>query len=225
MSSAVVDASTLISLSESCLFNLFNHLKVKNGLEFLISKSVFNESVTKPLKINRFKLSALRVKQGVDIGAIQVVERDVELGKIVSEIERLSEEVLVSEQRPIKVIHRGEIDALALAKYSNARTLVIDEKVTRLLLEDVMILRKLIERRQHVKVSLNKQKYGELKSFLGELNVIRSSELIALAYEQGLLEKELGGKKSALEAALYSVKFKGCSLSEFEIREFLKQVK
>lgn len=219
---AVIDTSTLISLSESCLFNLFGHLKEKNKIEFLISESVYNEAVQKPLEINRFKLSAVRIKEGVSKGIIQVVKNSSEMDEIIAYIEQFSENIFMSREKTVKVMHRGEIDALALVKHAGAKTLIIDEKTTRMIIEDPFELKRIIEKRQGINILLNKKRYDEFKKYLLDFSIIRSSELIALAFEQGLLARELGEDKEALEAALYSVKFQGCALSEYEIEHFLK---
>ena len=48
-----------------------------------------------------------------------------------------------------------------------------------------------------------------------------STELVALAAEKGYLVDEIGTGKKALEAALYAVKYMGCSVSAQEIEGFL----
>ena len=64
----IIDSSTLIALSGSCLFNILHRLKEKNSLDFLISEKVRKESVDTPLSINRFELNALRIREAINKG-------------------------------------------------------------------------------------------------------------------------------------------------------------
>ncbi len=56
--------------------------------------------------------------------------------------------------------------------------------------------------------------------------MIRSVELVSVAYELGLLNKYLvdvpNPKKTLLEAVLWGVKLNGCSVSEREIAEIVR---
>ncbi len=58
------------------------------------------------------------------------------------------------------------------------------------------------------------------------MKLIRSVELVSVAYELGLLDKYLvnvpNPKKTLLEAVLWGVKLNGCSVSEREIEEIVR---
>jgi len=63
MKAIIFDASTLISFAMNGLFPELKELKkVFNG-HFIIPKEVRHEVIDKPIKIKRFALEALRVKQ------------------------------------------------------------------------------------------------------------------------------------------------------------------
>jgi hypothetical protein len=57
------DSSSLISISETCLSKCLGELQKKMNADFLISPSVYNEIVAKPLGIKRFSLSAVRLSE------------------------------------------------------------------------------------------------------------------------------------------------------------------
>ena len=59
----------------------------------------------------------------------------------------------------------------------------------------------------------------ELQKKLIGINVIRSAEVVANAYEKDLLPWK---GKQVLEAALYAVKYSGCSITREEIEEYQK---
>ncbi|MEX2701861.1 MAG: hypothetical protein Q6368_002170, partial [Candidatus Baldrarchaeota archaeon] len=71
----VVDSSSLISLSSSCLFDLIGELS-KLGIRFVVSKTVAEESVYNPLRIKRFELNALRIDRGISKGWLHVAKLD-----------------------------------------------------------------------------------------------------------------------------------------------------
>ena len=62
---------------------------------------------------------------------------------------------------------------------------------------------------------------AKLKEMFSDLEIARSVDLVALAFERKLLGKELPQSKQALEAALYAVKYAGCAVSGNEIEHFL----
>jgi hypothetical protein len=76
-----------------------------------------------------------------------------------------------------------------------------------------------------VNIMVNKENLRAISSTYSQLNLLRSCELVVLAYEKGFFDHFGDLKKDALEAALFSVKYSGCSMSFDEIAEFMKTVK
>ena len=217
----IVDASTLISISQTCLIKIIGNLK-SEGFEFVIPRSVEYEAVTHPLQIKRFELNAERIKKAIDDGWIKILEPSDETEKIGEKIESLANNAFFHKQKPIKIIHRGEIETLALLKNGQADALAIDERTARMLIENPEGMRKTLQRRKHITINKNEKNISELKAMFQGVNILRSTELVAFAFEKGLLKDEIGNTKQSLEAALYAVKYAGCAVSGFEIDKFLK---
>lgn len=220
----VADSSSIISLSDSCLLYLMREINRREGIEFVIPKSVEFESVTRPLEIHRFELNAMRIKKGIDEGWISVSELNEKSVNFVKEMKIKTNSLFFSGNRALEIMHAGELEALALAKEINAVALLVDERTTRMLLEEPFRLKELIQRRQGVKVEAGKDAIAGLESFMPRLPVIRSTELIAFAFEKNLFNTELLADFPSLQAALYAVKFKGCAVSGEEIEKYLKSL-
>jgi predicted nucleic acid-binding protein len=119
------------------------------------------------------------------------------------------------------LIQDGESETLALLRQLNAKILVIDERNTRMLVEDIKGLQSYIEMKIG-RIIPDEKKIRQLQELLAGIRICRSTELIALAFEQGFLGEELEQNRESLEAALYAVKFSGCAVSDREIQEFLR---
>lgn len=223
----IFDSSTLISCSSSCLIKVLKELALKGNLEIIIPPGVEKESIKNPLKVRRFKLSALRVKSGIDEGWIKVEKINNETRKKINEMKRTANLVFSSGKESIEILHKGESEILGLALQTGAKAIAMDERTIRMLIEDPRTLKTLLEYRyEHkIKLSMHKDYLNEFLALIPDLKIIRSSELIALAYEEGFLEKELVRDKETLEAALYSLKYAGCAVSEEEIEKYIKTFK
>ena len=130
----------------------------------------------------------------------------------------------------IKIVHRGEMEAIACALVTDSETLVIDERTTRVLIESPDLLKRQLERKLHTGIEVNEDNLNQLKEELKNLNVIRSFELVTIAFELGLLnmftlkeqEKVVPNIRSAvLEGVLWGVKLNGCSVKREEIYEVI----
>jgi hypothetical protein len=64
-----------------------------------------------------------------------------------------------------------------------------------------------------------------MASQVSSLKALRSSEMVMLAYEQGYFKNFSKLQAQALEAALYKVKYAGCSITFEEISDYLSAVK
>jgi hypothetical protein len=138
-----------------------------------------------------------------------------ELSKRADKIMSESNNALSSEGRPIHLIERGEAECLALSELLNEKNIenavVIDERTARMLCEDPEKLRRLMEEKLRVKIAINKEKLRNLE----KIKVIRSTELMFMAYKKGIIDI---ADKRVLEAILFALKFGGCSISEKEIK-------
>jgi len=225
MAAIVFDSSSLISLSQSCLIKAVKGLAESGNASFAVPQSVFFEAVQRPLQIKRFELNALRLKKAVQDNWISVEKLDSEHAGLTKEIEETANSMFYLNGRAIRLIQRGEAEALALTKQLSSKLLVIDERTTRTIIENPTQLKAIIERRRHKRVKMDGKKANRLREIFSGLSMARSVEIIALAFEKGLLEEELPKGKQALEASLYAVKFAGCAVSGMEIEKFLRERK
>lgn len=126
----------------------------------------------------------------------------------------------MSPKEPVRLLHLGEASCLALSEMLNKEkiknVIVIDERTTRMLIEKPENLRELLIRKLHTNISLVKQNFEYFKNF----QVIRSAELIYVAWRKGLVELKDG--IFILDALLYAIKSKGCAISSDEIEEIKK---
>ena len=88
--------------------------------------------------------------------------------------------------------------------------IAMDERTTRLLIENPKSLKKLMEYRLHISVEMRKTPNFEDVIFL------RSTELIYVAWKKGLVQIK---DKGVLDAMLYALKYKGAAISSDEIEE------
>ena len=193
--------------------------------KFLIPEEVRREVVERPLKIKKFELEAIKLKQLIDE---KVLEFPDSVGVDERNVAKETENFLNSANnafytvngREIHLIDAGEAACLALNKLLKSKgfdsVFVVDERTTRLLSERPENLRKILEKKIHTKISMKKD---NLKNFSG-IKIIRSAELMYLAYKKDLVGLK---DKRILDAILYALKDKGCAISTEEI-ENLKKV-
>ena len=223
MPKAVIDSGTMISLSSTCLMNIFKNFVRHNHIDLMVSSAVARESVWRPITNKRFALNAARIKHAFNDNVVNVVESTSDVRKIEGEILAITNTCFSTKFGPVKIIQQGEAEALALAKVHGAKALFVDERTTRSLIEDPSRLKQVIQKKQHTGIEANTERIKEFRAMFSDLKIFRSVDLIAYAYEQDLFGNELDHGKLELEAALYAAKFAGCAVSEKEINEYLKK--
>lgn len=221
----IFDASTLISLSMAGLLNELKELKKNFNGKFVIPYLVKKEIIDKPIKINRFRLEAMKLQELVDDKTLEfptslgINRQDVESSA--NEILNMANSLFVSEKdgQKIHLIDLGECGCLALSKILDKKgiqnVIAIDERTTRSLTENPEELKSYLEGRLHTRIKVNQKAVDFFKSF----KYIRSTELIYVAYKKGLMQFKNGGR---LEALLYALKYKGAAISGKEIQELSK---
>jgi len=218
MNVIIFDSGSLITLSMNCLLDLIIGLKKEFDGKFLITESVAYEAVERPLGIKKYKLGALRVKQLIDSKILEFPEsvgiKKQDIDKQTKEFLTKSNSVFTAQDRDMHLIDKGEASCLALSYILSQKgvnnVIVIDERTTRMLGEKPENLRLLLERKLHTKINW-KSKENAFK----DIKFIRSSELIYVAFKKGLVKDK---SKEMLDALLYGAKFKGCAISEAEIK-------
>jgi hypothetical protein len=226
MKAIIFDSGTLISLSMNGLLSELSELKKSFNGKFIITQEVKREVIDKPLTIKRFELEALRIKQMFDEG---ILERPSSLGineKVLEsetdKIQKITNETFSVKNSFVHLIDSGEASCMALSRIlidkKIKNVIAVDERTTRLLCEKPQNLKEIMERRLHTKINSKEENY---KFFRG-IKIIRSPELIYVAYKKGIIGLKDG--KNVLDALLYALKFRGAAISDEEIRE-IKNIK
>ena len=216
----IFDSSTIISLAMNGLLDKLEKLKKEFDGKFLITKEVYYEVVERPVTIKRFEFEAVMVKRLVENKTLEFHERISVKSRDVSnktkEILDVANRIFFSNKKEINLIASGEASCLALSKILNDKRIenvvAVDERTTRLLGEKPENLKKIMEGKLHTKLDARKKNYDYFKG----MKFIRSSELMYVAYKKGIFEIN---DKLLLDALLYALKFKGCSISDEEISE------
>ena len=211
-------------MSDSCFIALFKHLKEREKVSFIIPESVYYESVERPLKIKRFELNAVRIKNAVENGFLEIAKTTPEIKNMMNELSTITADLCRADGKKITLINKGEAETLALMKEINSKILLIDERTTRMIIEEPQNLMSFLQHRHKCKITINNGRMDEFKSFFTNINVIRSVELIALAYDDGAFEMQMKKSKQALEAALFAAKYAGCAVSAKEIKDYLQGI-
>ena len=221
MNSIVFDSSSIISISEKCFIKIFEHLSKKASL--VIPKRVEFESITHPSQIKAFELNALRIRMALKEQWLKSIQLTPEFLQLAVKIKNTANSCFWINDRPFVLIQDGEAETLALMKQLNAGMLMIDERNTRMLVEDIKGLQEYLTMKV-APIRADEKRIAELKRLLAGINICRSAELIALAFEKGFLDEELEKSRESLEAALYAVRFSGCAVSDKEIQEYLRGI-
>lgn len=220
----IFDAGTLITLSMNGLTDELRKLKTLFDGSFLITPQIKQEIIDKPLNIKNFELEALRSKKLLDDGVLELAEYygidNSEIEKRAIKIMDIANSFFASSREQVKIMHLGEASCLALSSILNEKKIVnviaIDERTTRMLIEKPENLKDLLSRKLHTNIRVVKNNFDYFKRF----QVIRSAELMYVAWKKGLIELKDG--ISILDALLYATKSKGCAISQEEIEEIKK---
>lgn len=220
----IFDSGPIISMAMNGLLPVLERLYENFPGEFIITPSVKGEIVDRPMNIKKYKLEAMKVKNLIDRGILKMSTEIVPNNRLDKEMKRilkLTNGVLRSgvTREKIKIIHDGEASCLALASICGCdNAIVVDERTTRLLVEAPKRLNELMSGKLHIPLVSELSLLNGLKKF----KIIRSTELMFIAYKKNLLG--LGKEKDTLDAVLYGLKFKGTAVSSQEIEEMKRFV-
>ena len=212
----VMDSGPLISFSDTCLINVVSFLR-QRGAEFLIPRSVEQEIVSTPLKIRRYAFSAVRLHKAIDDGDLKVVNVNVNL---VERITIAANSVFSVRRQPLKILHAGEAACLAAYKEFNCGALAIDEKTTRLLIEDPELLQENIGDEYRSKVFVNSNSLNQFNSLTKGVEILRSTDLATVAAKRGYFNSFGKHSRQAFQTSIYALKQAGCSVSEKEVSDY-----
>ena len=216
MKAILFDSSALISIASTCSCPLLEKLKKDYKGKFLIPNQIKKEIVDVPSQILRFKHESYRIKQLIDKGIIEVVEDSV---LDADELGRVANSIFSANHKDIEIVHLGELSLLTLAKSMQCDAIVLDERTTRLLVEEPEKLPALLGSKLHTNIYTNHGRLKELREDLRGINILRSADLCTVAYLKGYIE----GDKDALFGLLWALKFAGCSIAPEEIADYSKK--
>ena len=230
MKSLVFDTSTIISIATNNLLYILKELKRRFNGQFLISNAVKEEVILTPLKSKRFKLEAMQILSLV-AEKIIIIHDSLEIRNQANHISNLANSIFSTNGKSIKIIQKGEAEAIALSIKFNS-TLAVDERTTRILLENPKLLQNLLSSKTHANISLNQKVLDKLNFIINKIPIIRSTELMVAAYDLNLLNSYLNPKereivpinlkKSLLDGLLWGLRLRGCAISTYEINEIIK---
>jgi hypothetical protein len=220
--SIICDASSLIALADACVLDSLTLLKQHMHGDFLYPKKVRFESIEHPLDMKEHSLRALRLMDFEKSSVLRSV--DIDVNAQMNEVINVSNNIFTVSGKPIKLVDPGEASQVALANVLGVKNLLIDERTTRTLIEAPFKLKQHLEREFKRKVNVNERLLDQFADSTKNLKIIRSSELIVLAYQYGYFDVYGQYKNKALQSALYTLKFAGCSISFEEIEELMSEI-
>ena len=222
MKSLFFDAGPVISITMNNLLEVFEPLKKKFRGDFCLTPAIKYELIEKPMKIKRFQFEALQVDKLVRENTFKIWE-DHRLDHKTNRLLDIANESIKAKGKWMKLLHRGEIETIAAASLTGSKFVVIDERILRSFFENPKDLANLMSYRLHTKVEYNKEAIRNFREMVGDIKIIRSVELIAVAYKLGLLDKFIpnvkNGRKILLDAILWGLKLDGSAITSKEIKE------
>lgn len=228
MKNIVFDTSTIISITTNNLLHILSPLKERFGGDFTLPKAVKAEIIDKPLTSKKFKLEAIQIIAEVLKGNLRLVEEPKE------ETHRtlqLANSIFIAHDNYIQIMHLGEAAVLTQAKTSGADAIAVDERTTRLMIEEPMSVARILGREMRTEIKINRNNMAAFKDYTNGMEVIRSVELGIAAYDLGLLDEYIDPKsmkiasimpkRDVLDGLLWGLKLRGCSITPEEIDEIM----
>jgi len=228
--SIIFDSGPIISFSTNNLLWLLEPLQKQFGGDFYITWGVYSELVERPLNTKKYKFEALQILPYINEGILKMINGSVVRPKA-EKILDLANSIFKARGNWIQMVHRTEMEVIAAAIQLGSSAIVVDERATRLLIENPRRLIDWFRKRLHTNVSIDQENLSEFRKEVGKIKVIRSVELATIAYELGLFSRYMYKeeekvvpqlRKTLLEGVLWGIKLNGCSISREEIDDIVK---
>jgi len=225
MNALIFDAGPIISLTLNNLLSLLEPLKERFKGDFIITDAIKGELIDKPIKTKRFEFEALQTLHYIENGTLSHI-KDNDINTKTQELLELANNCFKAKGNYIQIIHRGEMSCIAAALLLDTNIIVIDERTARLIIENPHKLKNILEHKLHTKVDINNTNLKKFRNITKNIKLIRSVELVTLAFELGLVDKYIphieNGRRILLESLLWGVKLDGCSVSKSEIEQIMR---
>jgi hypothetical protein len=216
----IFDSSSIINLTLNGLLGEFGELKkIFNG-KFIIPREVQEEVVTKPMEIKKFKFEALKIKEMIAENILELPSslgiNETQLSAKTQELMKIANNTFFGHENAIHIIDSGETACLVLSNLLTEKgiknVISVDERTIRMLGEKPENLLEILKKKLHTSIKADRENFKFFKGF----KFIRSAELVFIAYKKGIIKMKNG---NVLDALLYALKFKGCSISDEEIAQ------
>ncbi|OIO27309.1 hypothetical protein COX86_00100 [Candidatus Micrarchaeota archaeon CG_4_10_14_0_2_um_filter_60_11] len=214
----ICDSSALVSLSASCLLDSLEFLENNSKARFAITSAVEGEIVSRSERIEKYRFSSVRLKNLIRRGVLPV-EEPRGLRKETQKIMQAANAAYLLRGRGLPILHEGEAECLACISLTGAKAILVDEKTTRLLLEDPRGMARTMSAEYGEKVVLNQSALAKFSAFKAT-TVLRSTETLKLAAELGFFKDYGYLDGDALSAGLHALRRAGCSISHRELDEY-----
>lgn len=225
MKSLIFDAGPIISLATNNLLWILEPLKKKFNGKFHITDAVKRELVDKPLETKKFKFEAIQVEKLIEDGVLEIIENSFVREKT-PRLLNTANGIFRAYNNYIKIVHFAEMSVIAAALSLDSNAVALDEKTTRYLIENPKNVAEILRKTLHTPIYINENNLKEFKNTVKGIKTIRSIELVAIAYERGLLDNYItsipDARKNLLESVLWGVKLNGCAVSKDEIEQIVK---
>ncbi len=225
MKSLIFDAGPIISLATNNLLWILEPLKKEFNGNFYITDAVKHELVDRPLETKKFKFEAIQVERLIENRILEIIDSSFIRQKTPALLDTANE-IFKAYNNYIKIVHFAEMSVIAAAADLNADAIAIDEKTTRFLIENPKMIVEILRKTLHTPIGINENNLKEFKNTTKSIKTIRSIELVAIAYEHGLLDNYItkipDARKNLLESVLWGVKLNGCAVSKDEIEQIVR---
>jgi len=225
MKSIVFDAGPVISLTTNNLLWVLERLKREFDGEFYIPPAVKYELIERPLSSKKFKFEALQVMSNVKKDTLKIIDTP-QIKLLAEELLQLANHTFKIKGNWLTIVHYAEMEVLATAIIMNTSATVIDERTTKLLIEAPQELVKVFEGMFGSRVYIDQKNFDKVKNWVKNIKVIRSVELLMVAFEKGILNDYIidgkEPKKTLVDSLLWGVKLHGCAISRREIEELVR---
>ena len=230
MRNLVFDTSSIITITTNNLLWALPLLKERFKGEFIISKSIKQELIDVPINSRKFELEAVILAASLAKNDLTFYNNSANLDKKTSYLLDLANNIFSVNGNPIKIVDRAEIEGLALTCILKSSAYVVDERTIRLLIEDYNSLADLLARKLNARVDMNKANIAKFSREICNIPIIRSAELMVVAFELGFFDKYKIGDRfykgglnpHLLDGLLWGLRLRGCAISTQEIEDILK---
>jgi len=223
MTDLIFDTSSIISLATNNLLGVLIELKKKFKGDFLISDAVRMEILDNPLNSKKYKLEAIMISELVQNNIFRIYSK-INIEQKTIRVMNICNNIFLAYNNPIHILDKAEVESLVLTQLLKG-VYIVDERNIRLMVEDYRKLALLLERKLDTKIKIDNQNLKLFKQEISNIKIIRSAELMAVAFELGLFreyENKYAGKKEILDGILWGLRLRGCAISTDEIEELIK---